>query len=132
MTIAEAIADTLRDSHVRLVTAVPGHGATQTYAAWQRGKEVPPPFSFHEEVAVGMVHGAALRGHRSAVLLKAHGFLKAANAVDAVLAGYTDAVIPLTDPADPSACREALDGAEARDGLAIVRARYWREEDRTH
>ena len=81
MTLAEAIADTLRRSHVRLATAVPGHGATQAYEAWQRKGESTPPFSFHEEVAVGMAHGAALLGHRSVVLLKAHGFLKAANAI---------------------------------------------------
>jgi TPP-dependent indolepyruvate ferredoxin oxidoreductase alpha subunit len=90
MTVAEVIADVLRRSHVDLVTAVPGYGATQTYAAWQDGAEAPLPFSFHEEVAVGMAHGAALLGHRSAVLLKAHGFLKAANAVaDSLAAGTT-------------------------------------------
>lgn len=90
MTIAEGIADVLRRSHVELVTAVPGHGATQAYAAWQDGAEASLPFSFHEEVAVGMAHGAALLGHRSAVLLKAHGFLKAANAIaDSLAAGTT-------------------------------------------
>jgi TPP-dependent indolepyruvate ferredoxin oxidoreductase alpha subunit len=90
MTVAEGIADVLRRSHVDLVTAVPGFGATQTYAAWQDGAEASLPFSFHEEVAVGMAHGAALLGHRSTVLLKAHGFLKAANAVaDSLAAGTT-------------------------------------------
>ena len=90
MTVAEGIADVLRRSHVDLVTAVPGFGATQTYAAWQEGAEASLPFSFHEEVAVGMAHGAALLGHRSAVLLKAHGFLKAANAIaDSLAAGTT-------------------------------------------
>lgn len=90
MTIADGIADVLRRSHVGLVTAVPGHGATQAYAAWQEGAEGSPPFSFHEEVAVGMAHGAALLGHRSAVFLKAHGFLKAGNAVaDSLAAGTT-------------------------------------------
>lgn len=102
MTIAEAIADTLRGSHIRLVTGVPGHGATQTYAAWQRGREVPPPFSFHEEVAVGMAHGAALRGHRAAVLLKAHGFLKAANAIADSLAAGTTAGLLLVVFHDPT------------------------------
>lgn len=88
MTYAEAIAATLRRCHVSLVTAVPGHGATQTFAAWQSATAAP--FSFHEEVAVGMAHGAALRGRRAAVLLKAHGFLKAANAIaDSLAAGTT-------------------------------------------
>ena len=90
MILAEAIAETLYHSHVRLATAVPGHGATQTYAAWQRQHDSTPPFSFHEEVAVGMAHGAALLGHRSTVFLKAHGFLKAANAIaDSLAAGTT-------------------------------------------
>ena len=85
---ADVLSETLRRSHVSLVTAVPGHGATQTFAAWQR--QTGDPFSFHEEVAVGMAHGAALRGHRAAVLLKAHGFLKAANAIaDSLAAGTT-------------------------------------------
>ena len=85
---AEGLAETLHRSHVALVTAVPGHGATQTFTAWQR--RTGDPFSFHEEVAVGMAHGAALRGHRAAVLLKAHGFLKAANAIaDSLAAGTT-------------------------------------------
>lgn len=94
MIVAEAIAETCRRSHVELVTAVPGHGATETYAAWQETQDAPPPFSFHEEVAVGMAHGAALLGHRSAVLLKAHGFLKAANAVaDSLAAGTTAGLV---------------------------------------
>ena len=87
-THADVLADTLRQCHVALVTAVPGHGATQTFEAWQTASG--SPFSFHEEVAVGMAHGAALRGRRSAVLLKAHGFLKAANAIgDSLAAGTT-------------------------------------------
>lgn len=86
---ADGIVATLRRSHVPLVTAVPGHGATETFEAWQTDAS-SPPFSFHEEVAAGMAHGAALLGRRAAVLLKAHGFLKAANAVaDSLAAGTT-------------------------------------------
>ena len=85
---ADVLADTLRQCHVALTTAVPGHGATQTFDAWR--STTGDPFSFHEEVAVGMAHGAALRGRRAAVLLKAHGFLKAANAIaDSLSAGTT-------------------------------------------
>ncbi|MFB6229604.1 MAG: thiamine pyrophosphate-dependent enzyme [Salinibacter sp.] len=102
MTLAEAIADALHHSHVRLTTAVPGHGATQTYEAWRRGGASAPPFSFHEEVAVGMAHGAAVLGHRSAVLLKAHGFLKAANAIADSLAAGTTAGLLLVVFHDPT------------------------------
>ncbi len=125
MTIAEAIAENLRDSHVRLVTAVPGHGATQTYAAWQREREVSPPFSFHEEVAVGMAHGAALRGHRSAILLKAHGFLKAANAIADSLAAGTTAGLLLVVFHDPTGAHSdsvlEIEGTARELGLSVHR-----------
>ncbi|MFB6099558.1 MAG: hypothetical protein ABEK84_10695 [Salinibacter sp.] len=65
MTCAEAIVETLRKSPGQRATAVPGHGVTQTYAAWQRAASAAPPFSYHAEIAVGRAHGAALLGHRS-------------------------------------------------------------------
>jgi TPP-dependent indolepyruvate ferredoxin oxidoreductase alpha subunit len=45
-------------------------------------------------------------------------------AVDTVLAGYRDHVIPLDAPGDSSACREALRRAALRDDLTIVRAHF--------
>lgn len=125
MTIAEAIADTLHRSHVRLVTAVPGHGATQTYTAWQQHHDSAPPFSFHEEVAVGMAHGAALLGHRSAVLLKAHGFLKAANAIADSLAAGTTAGLLFVVFHDPTGAHSDsvldIEGAARELGLSLHR-----------
>jgi TPP-dependent indolepyruvate ferredoxin oxidoreductase alpha subunit len=47
-----------------------------------------------------------------------------ADAVDAVLAGYRDAVVPLDAPTDSAACRAALDRAAQANGLAIVRADF--------
>ena len=126
MTVAEGIADVLRRSHVELVTAVPGFGATQTYAAWQDGAEAPLPFSFHEEVAVGMAHGAALLGHRSAVFLKAHGFLKAANAVGDSLAAGTTAGGLYVVFHDPTGAHSDsvldIEGAARELGLPVHRA----------
>ncbi|PSQ89624.1 MAG: hypothetical protein BRD43_03240 [Bacteroidetes bacterium QS_4_64_154] len=125
MTLAEAITDALRRSHVRLTTAVPGHGATQTYEAWKRGGEPTPPFSFHEEVAVGMAHGAALLGHRSAVLLKAHGFLKAANAIADSLAAGTTAGFLFVVFHDPTGAHSdsilEIEGAARELGLPVHR-----------
>lgn len=125
MTVAEVIADTLRRSHVRLVTAVPGHGATQTYAAWQRGSDPRPSFSYHEEVAVGMAHGASLLGHRAAVLLKAHGFLKAANAIaDSLAAGTTAGLLFLVFH-DPTGAHSdsvlEIEGVARELGLSVHR-----------
>jgi len=125
MTCAQAIAETLRRSHVRLATAVPGHGATQTYAAWQAQADTAPPFSFHEEVAVGMAHGAALRGHRAAVLLKAHGFLKAANAIADSLAAGTTAGLAFIVFHDPTGAHSDsvvdIEGAARELGLPTRR-----------
>jgi TPP-dependent indolepyruvate ferredoxin oxidoreductase alpha subunit len=45
-------------------------------------------------------------------------------AIDTVIAGYADRVVPLDTPSRPEACRDALDAAAGREGLAIVRARY--------
>ncbi|PSQ68330.1 MAG: hypothetical protein BRD26_08495 [Bacteroidetes bacterium QH_1_64_81] len=123
MTLAEAITDALRRSHVRLTTAVPGHGATQTYEAWKRGGESTPPFSFHEEVAVGMAHGAALLGHRSVVLLKAHGFLKAANAIaDSLAAGTTAGFLFVVFHDPTGAHSDSILESQSPALLRIVRA----------
>jgi TPP-dependent indolepyruvate ferredoxin oxidoreductase alpha subunit len=125
MTLAHAIADTFRRSHVRLATAVPGHGATQTYAAWQERHDPAPPFSYHEEVAVGMAHGAALRGDRTAVLLKAHGFLKAANAIADSLAAGTTAGLLYVVFHDPTGAHSdsvlEIEGAARELGLPLHR-----------
>ncbi|MFB6274376.1 MAG: thiamine pyrophosphate-dependent enzyme [Salinibacter sp.] len=124
-TTAQAIANTLRRSHVRLATAVPGHGATQTYAAWQDECDTPPPFSYHEEVAVGMAHGAAVLGHRSAVFLKAHGFLKAANAIADGLAAGTTAGLLLVVFHDPTGAHSdsvlEIEGTARDLGLPVHR-----------
>jgi TPP-dependent indolepyruvate ferredoxin oxidoreductase alpha subunit len=42
--------------------------------------------SFHEEPAYAIAHGAALLGSRSCCIIKSHGFLKAANAVNSCTA----------------------------------------------
>ncbi|MFP4227541.1 MAG: thiamine pyrophosphate-dependent enzyme [Salinivenus sp.] len=125
MTLAEGIAETLVQHHVRLVTAVPGHGATQVYEAWRIQHEEPPPFSYHEEVAAGMAHGAALRGRRAAVLLKAHGFLKAANAIADSLAAGTTAGLVYVVFNDPTGAHSDsvldIEGAARELGLPLVR-----------
>lgn len=129
MTVAEALARTLRRQQVQLVTAVPGHGATQAFGAWQTQRQQrhgqAPPFSFHEEVAAGMAHGAALRGRRAAVLLKAHGFLKAANAVADQLAAGTTAGLVYVVFDDPTGAHSDsvldVEGPARRLGLHVTR-----------
>jgi indolepyruvate ferredoxin oxidoreductase alpha subunit len=57
-----------------------------------------PVFSFHEEVAYTIAHGAALAGKRAFTSMKAHGFFKAANSVSdslysGTLAGFVSLVV---------------------------------------
>ena len=100
-TLVHALAHALHDGGVQVVTHVPGHGATEVFGVVSDLVPGPHRPSFHEEVAFGVAHGAALMGARSAVLIKAHGLAKAANAmVDALSAGTTAGlvVIVFDDP----------------------------------
>ncbi len=74
--LASAVAQLSLEAGVKLVTHVPGYGASQTFAQFPGQMS-----SYHEEVAYGMAVGAALAGYPSLCLIKMHGLLKAANAV---------------------------------------------------
>ena len=85
---AAAVAHALTGCDVRVATCVPGFGATQAFDAFSKAAPGRHPFSFHEEVAFNVAHGAALSGTRAAFLTKVHGLHKAANAFfDALTAG---------------------------------------------
>lgn len=93
-TLADEVGESLPDLGIGVTTWVPGLGVTgcAEACAAASGRAVPP--SFHEEVAVGCAHGAALAGTRSVVLMKTHGLFKAANAVsDALFCGTTAALV---------------------------------------
>ncbi len=93
-TLADAIAHALRDAGVRVVTHVPGFGGTEVFRLVQDLVPGDHRASFHEEVAFGVAHGAALTGARSALLVKAHGLAKAANAVvDSLASGTTAGLV---------------------------------------
>jgi TPP-dependent indolepyruvate ferredoxin oxidoreductase alpha subunit len=80
----------LDDAGAPVVTNVPGFGGTQVLAEYLKIIRSVHPVSLHEEVAYSIAHGASLLGQRSATLVKAHGFAKAANAViDSLSAGTT-------------------------------------------
>lgn len=87
-TVAEVAGRALADAGVSLVNCVPAAGATAIFEAWKASAGKEDDYHYHEEVAVGMAMGASLAGRRSAVVIKAHGFAKAANAlVDAFSMG---------------------------------------------
>ncbi|SRR5579883_577090 len=99
MRLAQVLSLALRDAGITVATHVPGHGATETFAAWVVGLEAPTyaqAISFHEEAAYAVAHGAALAGQRSACIIKSHGLAKAMNAVmDSLSCGVTAGMVNL-------------------------------------
>lgn len=96
MTCDAAIAQALHDVGTAVVTHVPSSGGTDIFAHYSRLSSIAPFFSFHEEVAYTVAHGAALAGKRSTSILKAHGIAKAANSlVDSVTLGTTAGCVAL-------------------------------------
>jgi len=88
--VAQVIAHAVDDAGATVVTNVPGFGGTQVLAEYLMIVRSVHPVSLHEEVAYSIAHGAGLVGKRSATLVKAHGFVKAANAVvDSLSSGTT-------------------------------------------
>lgn len=96
---------TARVSHI-IAQALFDVGAVLTYVPATGGQDIhnhfcslsslPHPFSFHEEVAFTLAHGAALTGRRACAMMKAHGLAKAANSVvDALFAGTTAGLVIL-------------------------------------
>jgi TPP-dependent indolepyruvate ferredoxin oxidoreductase alpha subunit len=95
-TLFSTLARALHDAGVRHASHVPGFGASQTFNAFNELVGCSLPVSFHEEVAYGVMHGAALAGLRSACIIKSHGLTKAMNAVmDSLSSGVTAGFITL-------------------------------------
>jgi len=96
LSLAEALAAAVVDSGASVVTNVPATGVTEVYDAIQRRLGQPPVYSYNEEVAYTVAHGAALAGARSVAVLKSHGFAKAANSViDSITAGTNAGFVAL-------------------------------------
>jgi TPP-dependent indolepyruvate ferredoxin oxidoreductase alpha subunit len=77
----EAIGMAMHAAGAKVATCVPGLGATEIFSNFCSQIFQEPIFSFHEEVAYTVAHGAALAGQRSFTSLKTHGFIKAGNSV---------------------------------------------------
>jgi len=86
--VYQAIAHALNNLGVEIVTFVPGYGASETFQFYNELTMRSFKISFHEEVAYTIAHGASIVGKRAAVLMKAHGLMKAANSVSDSL--YTE------------------------------------------
>ncbi len=78
--VHQAIACALIDLGIGVVTHVPGYGGSETFLSYNEIAMKNYPLSFHEEPAYSIAHSASICGKRSAVLMKAQGLAKAANA----------------------------------------------------
>lgn len=78
--VHQAIAYALIDLGVEIVTHVPGYGGSEVFSSYNELNMKNFPISFHEEPAYSISHSASICGKRSAVLMKAQGLAKAANA----------------------------------------------------
>ncbi len=78
---SEAIAMAMQAAGAKVATCVPSHGATDIFYGYCSLLSLDPIFSFHEEVAYTVAHGAALAGKRAFTSLKTHGFIKAGNSI---------------------------------------------------
>ncbi|HUS75592.1 MAG TPA: thiamine pyrophosphate-dependent enzyme [Methanothrix sp.] len=94
----EAIGMAMHAAGTEVATCVPGLGATEIFCDYCALQSQRPVFSFHEEVAYTIAHGAALAGKRAFTSMKTHGFFKAANSVcdslySGTLAGFVSLVV---------------------------------------
>ncbi|NTW52064.1 MAG: hypothetical protein HGB22_05705 [Chlorobiaceae bacterium] len=116
VTVAEAAGRALVDAGVSVVNCVPATGAASIFEAWKRFSGREKPYHYHEEVAMGMAMGASLTGQRSAVVIKAHGFAKAGNAmVDAWSFGAEGGLVVIV-----AADREGRSSDTIFDSTALV------------
>jgi len=93
--VSQIIAQTLFDADA-LLTYVPATGGQDIYNHFCSLSPLRHYFSFHEEVAFTLAHGAALTGKRACAMMKGHGLAKAANSVvDALFAGTTAGLVIL-------------------------------------
>jgi len=89
-----AIARALHDAGADIVLCVPATGTAQIFDEYNTIIAGTVPYSYNEEVAYTVAHGAALTGKRSAVIMKAHGMAKATNSViDSLTAGTTAGLV---------------------------------------
>ncbi len=120
--LSHAIAAALVDAGVRVATHVPATGATDVFDAYCDLSGLPRTYSYNEEAAFAVAHGAAIGGVRSVAIHKSHVFAKAANAiVDSLVAGNTAGFVVLVFD-DPSGAHSdtVLDTRALVDGTRIL------------
>ena len=88
--IKQSIACAVHDAGADVVLCVPSTGTAKIFDEYNKIIPQGVPYSYNEEVAYTIAHGAGLNGQRSAIIMKSHGMAKAANSViDSLTAGTT-------------------------------------------
>ena len=77
----QAIAQSLIDNKLDLITWLPALGVSEIIKSYNEMTGNDVPYSFNEETAWSIAHGAAMYGGYAVSIMKAHGVLKAANAI---------------------------------------------------
>ncbi len=75
----QIIATAMLDCKATPLTWTPALGVSEIMDAYNVASNIAFPYSFNEETAYSIAHGAALYGSFSATIIKTHGLLKAAN-----------------------------------------------------
>ncbi|MBN2254592.1 MAG: hypothetical protein JW736_02695 [Deltaproteobacteria bacterium] len=90
VSMKQSIARAVHDAGADVVLCVPATGTAKIFDEYTGIIARGAPYSYNEEVAYTVAHGAGLSGRRSAIIIKAHGLAKAANSViDSLTAGTT-------------------------------------------
>lgn len=91
---SECIARSLIEAGIQVLTFIPSYGASSVFNDYCLVKKEESAVSFHPEVAFTIAHGTSLLGKRAAVLLKAHGLLKAGSSIlDSLYAGVNGGLV---------------------------------------
>ncbi len=86
----ESIALAVHNAGADVVLCVPSTGTAKIFDEYNKIVPANVPYSYNEEVAYTIAHGAGLNGKRSAIIIKSHGMAKATNSViDSLTAGTT-------------------------------------------
>jgi len=90
----QSIACAVHDAGAEVVLCVPSTGTAKIFDEYNKIIPESVPYSYNEEVAYTIAHGAGLNGRRSAIIIKSHGMAKATNSViDSLTAGTTAGVV---------------------------------------
>jgi len=94
--VSQEIARALRDASVGVATNVPASFTSEIFEQFNALGNAANVYSFNEEAAYTVAHGASMVGKRATTIMKAHGLAKAANSIiDSLSAGVTAGLVAI-------------------------------------